>query len=129
MAEEGIDWYDDRVLEKELASAMRSEETINLFKVVRDNIQIRNELANTKTLQVVLAQMWGNVADFFDLVCTADNLAMLPVEHELVKKHARMRADFDAVAAINDTFKAAAEAVEELEAEDLARSNAEDNEP
>lgn len=108
---------------------MRSEETINLFRVVRDNLQIKNELANTKTLQVVLGQMWGNVADFFDLICTADNLAMLPVDHDLVKKHARMRADFDAVAAINATFKDAAEAIEELEAEDLARNQLEDSEP
>lgn len=124
-----IDWFDDRILERELASAMRSEETINLFRVVRDNLQIKNELANTKTLQVVLGQMWGNVADFFDLICTADNLAMLPVDHDLVKKHARMRADFDAVAAINATFKDAAEAIEELEAEDLARNQLEDSEP
>ena len=129
MAEEGIDWYDDSVLERELASAMRSEETINLFKVVRDNLQIKNELANTKTLQVVLGQMWGNVADYFDLICSTDNIAMLPVEHDLVKKHARMRADFDAIAAINDTFKAAAEAIEELEAEDMARNEIEDSEP
>ncbi len=126
---EDLDWYDDRILERELASAMRSEETINLFKVVRDNLQIKNELANTNVLQVILGQMWGNVADFFDLICTIDSLAGLEPNSPLVVKHARMRADFDAVAAINGTFKDAAEAVAELEAEDLARDQLEDSEP
>ncbi len=129
MTDQQTDWFDDTVLERELANAMRSEETINLFKVVRDNLQIRNELANTKTLQVVLGEMWANVAEFFDRICTIESLAGLEPNSDLVVKHMRMRADFDAIAAINRTFKDAAEAVEELEAEDLARQQQGDNEP
>mgnify|MGYP001813377987 CR=1 FL=1 len=120
------EFFEDRVLERELRESMRSEEEIDLFKLVRDSIAIRGELAESKALKVVLAGMWENVADFFERVTEAETLAMLPVNDELVIAHNNMRADFAAVARINATLKAAREAEVELMTRDMETEQLED---
>lgn len=122
-------FFEDKTLERELREAMRSEEEISLFRVVRDNLQVKDELANSKSVQVILSGMWSAVADFFDAICAADTIAGLAANDELVIRHARMRANFDAVAAINQSFKDARLAEEQLTAEDLDRQQNEDIEP
>ena len=119
--------YDDEdVLERELRQALKSEGEIELFKVINRSLQVRQELANTQTVRIMLANMWEGVADFFESVTEAPTLAGLANDHELVVQHQQMKANFAAVGAINELFKDAREAEQELASVDLMTKEVED---
>ena len=109
---------DDQVLERELRDALRSEGEIELFKIIQTSLQVRNELADTASVRVMLSGMWNNVADFFEEIVSAPTLAGLAADNALVAKHQRMLANFAVVSDINQTFKSAVEAEAELRAVD-----------
>ena len=109
---------DDGVLEAELRNALRSEGEIELFKAIQTMLQVKNELANSAAVRVMLSGMWTNVADFFDEIVTAPTLVGLAPDDNLVAKHQRMQANFTVVSDINQIFKSAEEAEVELRAVD-----------
>lgn len=128
MQEDTSPVYDDEVLAAELRAAMKSEGEIELFKVINRALRVKDELANTEAIRVMLSSMWQNVADFFDGIVEAPSLAMLPHDHELVVRHKDMQAHFRAVASINQVFKDADSAEEQLVANDQMQREQEETE-
>ena len=110
--------YDDDVLEREVQQALGSTDLeVELFKVINKMLRVKGDLQN-ETVKIALAGMWANVADFFDAITTADTLAGLPHDHELVTMHQTMKANFTVVSNINAVFSDAREAETELRALD-----------
>lgn len=111
-------YEDDVQLEKELRAAMRSDEEIDLFKTVRRALAVRDELANSEVVQLVVGTMWEQVAEFAENLFAADTICNLPPDHELVLAHTRMRANIDAVARINGVITEGKAAEQQLVAND-----------
>ena len=116
--------YADDVLERELRDALKSEGEIELFKRINKALRVKGELADSETVRQMLADMWENVAEFFEAVTDAKTLAGLANDDELVLQHQLMRANFAVVANVNQLFKEASEAEVELTAVDqMARES------
>lgn len=118
--------YEDEVLAAELRAAMKSEGEIELFKQINRMLRVKHELANTETLGTVLAKMWEQVADFFELLAEAPTLAQLPHDHTIVVAHKDMQANFRAVGAINQVFSDAEAAEQQVVAQDQMTREQED---
>ncbi len=120
MASQAPDLLDDVVLARELKDAMgSSDDDIALYQKIREQMVIKDELANTETIRVVVRSMWKNVANFFGELTEIPTLANLDPDSSLVVRHADMLASFRVVADINRVFIDAVEAENEL----LARDN------
>jgi hypothetical protein len=121
--------YADGVMERELREATKSEGEIELFKVVRQSLRVRGELANSEVVKRALSVIWGNVAEFFEAVTEAETLAGLSHDDPIVNHHQRMLANFTVIADINQTLKAGNDAERELTAVDQMSHFTEDEEP
>ncbi len=118
--------YDDDELEFELRQALKTEPEIDLFKTINRAVRLKDELANSEVIKVMLQGMWQNVADFFDQVTNAPTLAGLEPDHPIVVSHKDMQANFRVVAAVNAIFKEANSAEDQLVADDQMTREQED---